>query len=85
MEATWLLDSPRSEGRQVRRFGDAMTQRYSGVIVVQCRYCGERVSTGIPIVADHFIDNGCPDCQRRFNARAERLLQQVDGLARPPG
>ncbi len=61
-----------------------MMQRSSGVIVVQCRFCGEKVTTGNPVVADHFIDNGCPDCQRRFNTRAERLLQQVDGLATPP-
>ena len=55
-----------------------MTQWSRWVMVVQCRFCGEKVRTGNPVVADHFIDNGCPDCQRRFNRAAERLLQQLD-------
>ena len=53
----------------------------SEAIVVQCRYCGAKVETHIEEVADHFIENGCPRCQERFNATAERLLQQVEGLA----
>ncbi len=57
-----------------------MQQRYPWVIVVQCRFCGEKVRTGNDVVADHFIANGCPDCQRRFNARAERLLLLIEGL-----
>ena len=61
-----------------------MRERYPGVIVVQCRFCGERVRTGISVVADHFIDNGCPDCQQRFNARAERLLRLVEALDNLP-
>ena len=61
-----------------------MQQRQPWVIVVQCRFCGTKVRTSNDVVADHFIANGCPDCQLRFNVKAERLLQQVQGLGPPP-
>ena len=57
-----------------------MEASMQGSIVVQCRFCGTKEETAIEVVADHFIENGCRDCQRRFNATAERLLQQVDNF-----
>ncbi len=54
---------------------------YSGEpIVVQCRFCGAKEETHYDLLADHFAENGCPNCQRRFNATADRLLRQVEGL-----
>ena len=53
-------------------------------IVVQCRFCGDRQGTYNELVADHFIENGCSQCQQRFNAAAERLLEQVESLGGKP-
>ncbi len=61
---------------------------YSGEsIVVQCRFCGAKEETHYELLADHFAENGCPSCQRRFSATADRLLRQVEdlgGLAQGP-
>jgi hypothetical protein len=49
-------------------------------LVVPGRFCGAKEETHYDLLADHFAENGCPSCQRRFSATAERLLRQVEGL-----
>ena len=49
-------------------------KRHSKAEAVQCRTCGKIHYTINELIAQHWVDNGCPDCQRRYTAVATRLM-----------
>lgn len=49
-------------------------------MALNCRTCGERWWTGNMVVYDHWLQFGCPACQRRYNDIAQRLLERAFSL-----
>lgn len=45
--------------------------------VFQCRWCGSIHKSINDVVLDHWLENGCPDCQKRFRTNFERLMNKA--------
>lgn len=56
---------------------DGNGRRHSTIETVQCRNCGSMNRTINDLVAQHWVDFGCPACQKRHTVRAFALLERA--------
>ena len=58
-------------------FYDGNGLKHQSIETVQCRQCGAINRTAIDVVAQHWVDHGCPDCQLNHTLRAFNLLERA--------